>query len=472
MRRVPLIYPADLPPRSAAPMIWTGAASGNRQRRGVRPLVRCRALLLSERCCGVPRLESLCGPRCHSGARSRATRRSSRQRCRHSSARWAGHRHRPASCRRAPLPGGPTDRLVAWRYLGAGDGSVRVRQGPYKGKRTNRALVTSASIDGFATVDADGAGAASCGARRSGCVGWSGPTPRDAIPRMAPHSGCASIAQTGRWASSTTWAIGPFASPDWREYKIEGAGCGRCDERRVRRDGLGAVTAEFEAIGLGGARRRPARWAPIAIKDPGFEDSPDASSGGWVRAGTSKTAGDHAADRQGARRPAVPPHRAAASGATSQRRALREPPVTGAHADIDLGSGLKARVPLALSEAQASGTRTRLSGWQALRAAICRRRTSGDRPTSTRGWQTSSSPGMSSGISIHTGTRRRVDWDARLRPQIERAYDATTRDAHQDAMRLLVADVRDGHGASPTRRGTAERRRLPVQFGSSTVSSW
>ncbi len=37
-------------------------------------------------------------------------------------------------------------------------------------------------------------------------------------------------------------------------------------------------------------------------------------------------------------------------------------------------------------------------------------------------------------------TEAGVDWDARLRPQLELAYEATTRAAHRDALRLLVAD--------------------------------
>jgi hypothetical protein len=58
-----------------------------------------------------------------------------------------------------------------------------------------------------------------------------------------------------------------------------------------------------------------------------------------------------------------------------------------------------------------------------------------------------------------------VDWDARLRPQLELAYDASTRDAHRDALRRLVADARDGHGSVNDARRAGGRGLLPVQFG-------
>ena len=51
----------------------------------------------------------------------------------------------------APALGSPDHQLIAWRYLGAGTGGSIV-PGPYRAKRTRRAIVASASIDGFATV--------------------------------------------------------------------------------------------------------------------------------------------------------------------------------------------------------------------------------------------------------------------------------------------------------------------------------
>ena len=56
-------------------------------------------------------------------------------------------------------------------------------------------------------------------------------------------------------------------------------------------------------------------------------------------------------------------------------------------------------------------------------------------------------------------TEAGVDWDARLRPHLESAY-RQSREAHRDALRLLVADMRDGHGrVNDTRWRAAERVR-------------
>jgi Peptidase family S41 len=54
-----------------------------------------------------------------------------------------------------------------------------------------------------------------------------------------------------------------------------------------------------------------------------------------------------------------------------------------------------------------------------------------------------------------------VDWDARLRPQLEAARAADSRAAQRDAIRSLVADARDGHGFVGDAK-EAERADLPV----------
>ena len=58
-----------------------------------------------------------------------------------------------------------------------------------------------------------------------------------------------------------------------------------------------------------------------------------------------------------------------------------------------------------------------------------------------------------------------VDWDARLRPQLALVYEATTRTAHREVIRLLVADARDGHGSVVDTRSTEGRAMLPVRLG-------
>jgi hypothetical protein len=55
-----------------------------------------------------------------------------------------------------------------------------------------------------------------------------------------------------------------------------------------------------------------------------------------------------------------------------------------------------------------------------------------------------------------------VDWERRLVPQLEAARAAETRAAQRDALKGLVADVRDGHGFVADTLDKAERGELPV----------
>ena len=67
--------------------------------------------------------------------------------CSAPSGRHRSQRQTPAGAR----AGSPDHQLIAWRYLGPGlaDSSVA---GPYRAKRTRRAVPASAGIDGFATL--------------------------------------------------------------------------------------------------------------------------------------------------------------------------------------------------------------------------------------------------------------------------------------------------------------------------------
>jgi hypothetical protein len=122
-------------------------------------------------------------------------------------------------------------------------------------------------------------------------------------------------------------------------------------------------------------------------------------------------------------------------------------PVSGAFVDVELTPGLRARVPLTLTETEAitkrvtvpavgSDADTRLAdvvvAWNVFRHFYPYFAEAG------------------------------VDWDNRLRPHLELAQSAdTTRSAHRDALRALVADARDGHGGvnEPVRPG-----QLPIQL--------
>jgi hypothetical protein len=122
---------------------------------------------------------------------------------------------------------------------------------------------------------------------------------------------------------------------------------------------------------------------------------------------------------------------------------------TGAHADVDLGAGLRARVRLSLTDGEARAASPALD---ALRAAVA---------------TVPIPPHGRSDIDVRLAdvvvawnvlrhfypywAEARVDWDARLRPQLEAAARAQTRAQHFVALRQLVADLRDAHGTPKDR---------------------
>lgn len=362
----------------------------------------------------------------------------------------------------APAPGSPDAQLIAWRYLGAGMGGAS-GSSPYKGKRTHRPMVLGTS-DGFATV-----------MQTVPALYLRGKTVRfrglvRASPRDAPGFGALWLRvdranqQMGFFDNMSNR---PIRETEWREYVIEGPVAEDATNLAFGVMVSGAATADFESISLE-QRDAAGGWTPIAIKDPGFESAADSGSGGWTRAAApssieiSRPSDNAPEGRQFLR---LAPSSSPAATPTSTAELFDSPSTVGAHADIDLTSGLKARVPLALSEAQAVEDATRSSSLAALRAAIAGVKDAGDQPDlDTRladvvvAWN----------VFRHFypyWTESRVDWDARLPTEIERMFGATTRVAHQDALRLLVADVHDGHGAVSDVRSRGERGWLPVQFG-------
>jgi Peptidase family S41 len=358
----------------------------------------------------------------------------------------------------APAPGTADSSLVAWRYLGAAI-APSGPQNPYQAKRTNRALVMGATIDGFATV-----------MQTVPALSLRGRTIRLRGLVRAEPSAADSANGAALWlrVDRPNQQMGffdnmgnrPIRSPDWRQYEIEGAVADDATSVAFGAMCGGAITAEFEAIGLA-VRDASGAWTPIEIQDPGFEDSPT-STGAWFRAGTSKSAvitrpTGKAPEGQQFLRIAPP------AGTTSSVEIFEAPPVTGAHADLDLGSGLRARVPLALSDAQAADV-SQAARLQALEKTLMPVSSSIDLP----------------GVDVRLADvlvawnvfrhfypyweEAKVDWNARLRPQLTLAYDAATRDGHRDAMRLLVADLRDGHGGVIDTQGPSRQSQLPIQL--------
>jgi hypothetical protein len=131
----------------------------------------------------------------------------------------------------------------------------------------------------------------------------------------------------------------------------------------------------------------------------------------------------------------------------------------GDHVDVDLGSGLRARVALTLSDADAAAAPAA--------AAVL------PRPDANRGTGEHELNARLADVVVAWNVFRHfypywteagVDWDARLHRHLNAAYAATDRDGQRRALRLLVADVRDGHGGVFDGRSSMPPS-LPLRFG-------
>ena len=357
-----------------------------------------------------------------------------------------------------PGPGSADGRLVAWRYLGPGVAGAGGR-GPYAAKRTNRAPVKADTIDGFVTV-MQNVPAEPLRGRAIRLRGQIRASPRDRTGAGALWLRVDRSSQGMGFFDNMSDR--PVRDSNWREYSIEGTVDDDAANVAFGVMASGAVTADFDAIELA-VREADGRWTVLAIKDAGFEAAAANGSGEWMRGGSSSDAGitrpaDNAPEGRHFLRFSPGPGSPKPEAEVFESAA----PAAGAHVDVDLGSGLKARVPLALSEADARpGSDS--GALDALRAALEKLPDASDPPDiATRladvvvAWN----------VFRHFypyWAEARVDWDARLAPQLALASGARTRNIHRHALLRLVADARDGHGSvrEPSADGRAS---MPVRF--------
>jgi hypothetical protein len=343
------------------------------------------------------------------------------------------------------LPAGSPARavtpLVAWRHLGFGLGAHS--GGIYQSVRTHRSQ--PGAIDGFATLMQTVPGVALRGRRI----------------RLTARVKAEAAGQDGAAALWLRVDRGetpgffdnmhdrPIRSPQWREYAIEGTVDGDATQVAFGVMAQGRVRAGFDAaslsVGEGGGA-----WRPLEIADPGFE-----GEAGWFRAGNSRAAvvsrerGDAPEGRQWLAL------RSDAATALPFDAPLR----AGHHADVDLGAGVRARVPLVLADAEAKVNAEQERLLAAPRANAVTR-AAGDRDV------------LLADVIVAWNLFRHfypywpetgVDWEAKLPALLQAALAAApTREAHLTVLRRLVAEARDGHGsvADPAPRGP--RGVLPI----------
>jgi len=354
------------------------------------------------------------------------------------------------------LPAAPPARSggarVAWKYLGPGYANA----GPYRGKRTHRSA--PAIIDGFVTVIQN--------------------LPADALRgKTIRLSGRVRAAAPDASGSGALWlrvdrpnrAMGffdnmldrPIREPDWREYTIDGTVADDATAIALGVMASGPATADFDAIALS-VRDAQGAWTAVPLADPGFEATAGDARSGWVRAGNS--------ERALVSRPT--------EGAPEGRQFLRlSPPADSSdaelfveaspapdHVDIELGAGLLARVPLALTDVEARPDEARKTRLESLKSALSGVSPAGDLIDLDL---------RLADVVVAWNVFRHfypywpeagVDWNLHLRPHLEAARAEATRPQHRDALRALVADARDGHGSVGDSLLRTQRAFLPIRL--------
>lgn len=183
-------------------------------------------------------------------------------------------------------------------------------------------------------------------------------------------------------------------------------------------------------------------WQPVAI--PALRDAGN-PKGPWHRVGnigTNATTATWHAAKDGAGYLVLQNH-----GNPGESVLFDAPPVAGKAVEFPLGAGLKARVALTLTDAQARASQDRAAALAALGkrlAALPAADTSGAASKAVR----------EAGIVVTWSVLRHfypywdvihVDWDRALRPALDDAGNATTRTAWKSALQRLLAPLEDAH---------------------------
>ncbi len=351
--------------------------------------------------------------------------------------------------------------LVAWRYYGPGFAGNDV-PGPYLGKRTNRAA-PPAAIDGF--------------------VGYVQVLPAEALQgrtiRLQARVRATTSAETGggtialridRADKSIAFLDNmmkrPVRDAAWRLCTIETAVPADGFKAIVGAMAFGAATADFDAFELW-VKGPDGTFSPVPIRDPGFEEPDETKAAPWYRTGTSRAAivSRPEADAPEGRRflRLAPPSRDPAT----PELVPDSPPVRGAHVDLDLGLGLSARVPLSIADGEARTNPARQKSLDALAAAIAAIAVRPESPDGPGPEQRLADVVVVWNVFRHFypyWPEAGVEWEKRLVPALEDASAATSRPAQRDALRRLVADARDGHGAVVDPLDKRSLGHLPVAF--------
>lgn len=348
---------------------------------------------------------------------------------------------------------GPRDpSLIAWHYRGAG---FSENPGPYTSKRTNRVSSSRsqapASVIMSQVIPADTLRGKTIRMRGQMRVGDPTATGYAGLWLRVDRSG-------GTPGFFDNMQDRPVREAAWREYVIEGPIASDATQIAFGVLSTGSMSADADAIEIS-VRDAAGNWTALAIPDASFEAAPNSGTRGWAQNGATnvtRLSTNAAHGAQFARLAVAPVGQASAALPADSL----ETPRAGAAIDVELSLGLKARVPISLTDAEA---RTESPALAALRASYAGINESGRDDPSV----------FLADVVVAWNVFRHfypywsdinVDWDARLRPQLQNALNAAaTRDAHLVVVRKVVADLRDGHG-SVRDVSAGQQWLLPVQF--------
>ncbi len=254
----------------------------------------------------------------------------------------------------------------------------------------------------------------------------------------------------------------PVRDTLWREYIIEGPVAS--DATRIIFGALkiGAMSVDVDAVELS-VREPGGDWTPLTIIDASFE-APSTSAPAWGQSPSSAFSRVSSSAADGAQflrmaSPVAPTQSTLPATPTDSF----ETPRVGEFVSLELTRGLQARVPLSLTDAEARAESPELAS---LRAAL-------EKIGSLTALRIDTNVRLADVVVAWNVLRHfypywddvDVDWNARLRPHLAAEHDvADNRSARRDALRRLVADIRDGHGSVSDVAIRSELAPLPLQF--------
>lgn len=344
-----------------------------------------------------------------------------------------------------PATGARDASLVAWRYNGAGmSASIR---GPYSARRMNRAIVPVRDPNAFGNVSqwitAD--------TLRGKTIRLRGQMRVDASTAKGSAGFWLRVDRAPQQMGFFDNMMDrPVRDTVFREFVIEGPIASDATRIAFGAISSGDVITDVDAIQLD-VRSEGGAWTPLTIPDARFEA--DSAASPWIHNGGR--GGQYRISRANGVVRITP---VALTNPPPERPADEiDTPIAGASVDIELTPNLRARVPLSLTDADARGG----SDIPVLRVL-------------QDPWRRDDVEVRLADVVVAWNVFRHfypylndlnLDWDARLKPQLEVARKASsTREAHLDAVRALVAEARDGHGSVRDVAQPLRTASLPLRF--------